>query len=107
MSPPVIDQLVERLRSEGKCSPVGPAWAGYYRKLKALGRGGLTPPVPFILAAAGEAASAKLRRLRDELLWAQDQGCLQEAIQALLLVPEDEWETHSMEGWSKQSYWSP
>jgi len=65
------------------------------------------PPVPLILAASGESDESKHRRLTEQLRWAEEAGCLEDAAELLTSIPAEDWNTCSSEQWNQDNYWQP
>lgn len=103
--PPVVAELVARLHAEGKPSPDGHVWHQFFEFLRSRkGNGHGDPPVPLILAAAGESNAAKLERLRQQLVWAGENGCLDEAMAYLEQIPPAQWNRGSSTDWERTFY---
>lgn len=100
-----IDDFLKAIRAEGRSSPEGTYWREFYEFLQARAKPGQTPPKsPLILAASGESNRTKHDRLRVQLDWASEAGCLQEAIGYLQGIPVDHWNSGNRECWDKDSY---
>ena len=83
---------LERIKSQHRSSPEGYAWHQFWQWLgHAAPKGAGQPPRPLILAASGESASSKFRRLRDQLHWAHERGILADALRWLDARPLSEW----------------
>lgn len=96
---------LERIKSQHRSSPEGYAWHQFWKWLgKAAVHGAGEPPTPFILAASGESASSKFRRLRDQLRWAHDHGILTDALRWLDARPLAEWNICSPDRWGESFY---
>jgi len=100
---PRIVGFLDTLKSEGRSSPSD--WNRFYQFLgsKKLGNQ-KPPPMPLILAASGESAASKLRRLGEQLEWALANNCLDEAMRYLEQVPTEQWNSSSAENWERDSY---
>jgi hypothetical protein len=109
MAEAVIDNFMKQLKAEGRSSPAGQHWAKFHEMLchhsQRIGAG--RPPVPLILAASGESDAAKHRRLAEQLYWAETNGVVSEALEFLRGLPEDHWNSNSVEKWNATSYWEP
>jgi hypothetical protein len=102
---PRIDQFLSAIKTEGRSSPAGMYWHEFYEFLRTRSNPGKKqPPVPLILAASGEPDSEKHARLRSQLEWALDNGCVVEAIGYLERLPADEWNSCPLERWGQESY---
>jgi hypothetical protein len=100
-----VDQFLSAIKAEGRSSPAGMHWNQFYEFLRARSKPGeKQPPVPLILAASGEPDSEKHARLRGQLEWAMDNGCLVEAIGYLERLPADKWNAGPLERWGQDSY---
>lgn len=100
-----IDDFLKPIRAEGRSSPAGTYWHEFYEFLQARAKPGQTwPKAPLILAASGESNRAKHDRLRVQLEWANEAGCLEEAIGYLQGIPADRWNSGNLECWDKDSY---
>jgi len=98
-----IRAYLEALRTDGKSNPRN--WDRFDKFLQSKRLPGADrPPVPLILAASSEAPATKHWRLGEELIWAQANGCLSEALDYLKRLPDDEWETSSPERWHRDGY---
>lgn len=99
------ENWLERIKSQHQSSPGGYAWHQFWEWLgKAAVHGAREPPRPFILAASGESASSKFRRLRDQLRWAHDHGILDDAIRWLDARALAEWDICQEDHWDESSY---
>lgn len=103
-----VKEFLDRIRQEGRSSPAGMYWDDFYNLLRrrAEAVGVAKPPVPLILAAAGESDSSKHRRLADQLAWAEANGVLPEALTFLAALSAEKWNHSSAEDWDRSSYWS-
>ena len=82
ISEPRIISFLATLKTEGRSSPCD--WHRFYEFLAAKKLPNKrAPPVPMILAAFGESDASKHRRLGEQLEWALENNCLDEAIQYL------------------------
>jgi hypothetical protein len=81
------------------------AWQEFWLQLSATKQiNGDYPPKPFILAASGESDASKQRRLREQLLWADQNGVLSQALSWLTAIPTERWNIGSVEQWNIDSY---
>ena len=86
--PTTIDTCLGALKAQGRSSPAGLHWQRFYELLMGhRGQGRGHPPVPLILAASGASDASKHHRLGDQLRWAEQNGCLAEAIRFLTVLP--------------------
>lgn len=100
---PRIEEFLARLKLEGQSSPRD--WQRFYLFLmKRRQPGHSDPPVPLILAAACESAAVKHRRLGEQVYWAQENGCLDEALLHLGGIAVDEWNRCPPDKWHQDSY---
>ena len=60
--------------------------------------------MPLILAASGESDDDKHNRLRSQLAWALENGCLEEAIRYLEKIPVEKWNASTFDQWYRESY---
>jgi len=100
-----IEASLEALKEQGRSSPAGLHWQRFHKLLLAhrlQGQG--EPPVPFILAAAGESDASKHRRLGDQLRWAEQNGCLAEALRFLAQLRPEDWNVGSLAAWHQDNY---
>lgn len=94
---PRIERFLLAIRSEGRSSPLN--WHTFYEFLLIKKRNSRDmPPAPFILAALNESNSSKHARLGDQLRWAEEHGCLEEAISYLEGIPAEEWNSGRLIG---------
>jgi hypothetical protein len=107
MDDALIDDFLERIKTEGRSSPAGMHWMAFHELLcsHAGAVGAKRPPMPLILAASGEADSTKHQRLGEQLRWAQEHGVLVEALQFLNALQPDQWNWGTAENWRRSSYW--
>jgi len=95
-----IDQFLDLLRAEGRSSPSGQHWQRFWSWLaERAPAGAARPPVPLILAAAGESDSVKHERLRAQLEFAHEHGCAAEAIDWLSALAPEHWNLGSAATW--------
>ena len=100
-----IDDFLNSIKSEGRSSPEGNYWHEFYKFLQARATlGQARPKAPLILAASSESNRAKHARLRDQLEWANDAGCLEEAVTYLARIPVEHWNSGNLERWDEDSY---
>lgn len=95
------------IKSVGRSSPAGRFWADFHDHLSKVGASGThdKPPVPLILAASAESNRSKHDRLDQQLQWAIEHGCLEQAIAYLeRLVRDDQWNSGSQNTWDHDSY---
>jgi hypothetical protein len=57
-----------------------------------------------ILAASDESNATKHHRLSAQLYWAQENGCLDDALRYLSNIPVEEWNSSPLEQWNQDSY---
>jgi len=102
----LINNFLERIKTEGRSSPAGQHWATFHDLLCSHARrvGAKRPPVPLILAALGAADRSKHQRLAEQLRWAQANGVLTEALQFLGNLPPDQWNQGTAENWHRSAY---
>jgi hypothetical protein len=106
MDDALIDDFLERIKTEGRSSPAGMHWMAFHELLcsHAGAVGANRPPMPLILAASGEADSTKHQRLAEQLHWAQANGALTEALQFLSDLAPDRWTRGTAENWHRSAY---
>jgi hypothetical protein len=103
---PGIEELLVALKADGKSEPKN--WHRFYLFLKARQQPGQKDPlVPLILGASMESSASKHERLADQLYWAQENGCLDDAIRYLKAIPAKRWNLCSPERWNRSSYPDP
>lgn len=102
----LINDFLERIKSEGRSSPAGWQWERFHKLLCRHGCrvGSERPPVPLILAASGEANSSKHQRFAEQLYWAQANGALTEALEFLAELRPDQWNHSTAENWHRSAY---
>src|SRR5262249_3316485 len=102
---PRIEGFLDSLKPEGRSSPAGGSWNQFYEFLLARKLPGRSePPVPLILGASGEPDAAKHQRLCEQLRWALDNDCLDEAIRQLHSIPPERWNTSPISTWHQHTY---
>lgn len=100
---PRIEQFLVALKANGRSSPKD--WHRFHLFLERKKQPGQkAPPVPLILAASGESNAFKHGRLADQLIWADEHGCLDEAMDYLTAIPLDDWNSCAPEKWHQNSY---
>jgi hypothetical protein len=100
-----IERFLGAIKAEGRSSPTGMYWHEFYEFLQTKTRSGKKKShPPLILAASGESDSTKHGRLHDQLEWALDNECVDEAIHYLKELSADCWNSGSSEGWNADSY---
>lgn len=100
-----IEAFLATLKAERRSSPNGMYWNEFYQFLKAKKMAGQPdPPVPLILAAAGESNARKHERLSEQLRWASENGLLDNAIQYLQDIPIQNWSVASPSAWEATNY---
>ncbi|HEY5895806.1 MAG TPA: hypothetical protein VIT91_21510 [Chthoniobacterales bacterium] len=103
-----IDRFLNTVKADGMSSPAGMHWQRFYEFLRAKKQIGWNdPPLPLILAASGESDGSKHRRLSNQLEWALENGCRDEAIRYLQDMTVEQWNSCPLERWEQDSYWSP
>lgn len=107
MTDPKIEDFLKMIKADDRSSPQGARWHEFYEFLISKKRQGQKePPVPLILAASGESAASKYSRLSDQLHWALQNDCLDEAIGYLQGIPREQWNISPIGRWNRDSYWS-
>lgn len=100
-----IEYFLSAIKSNGRSSPAGMHWQQFHEFLTTQTQPGHgKPPVPLILAAAGESARSKQSRLSRQLVWALENGCLEQAIRYLEDMPLDWWDSCGLERWDQDAY---
>lgn len=100
-----IANYLDMLRLDERSSPAGRHWETFRDHIiqRAPQDAKYFPP-PLILAAAAESDASKLRRLGDQLAWAQEYGLLPVAFEFLNSLKIEEWDGGSAASW-QQSYY--
>ncbi len=88
---------------ESECRYPRGQWHEFYSAVFPEGRE-TGAPVPLILAASGEAPATKLRRLKDQLISAENLGRLDIALGFLKAIPLSEWGVSNARGWRKANH---
>lgn len=100
---PRIKEFLSVLKADGRSSPK--SWHEFYLFLKTKRQTGKKdPPVPFILAASMESDASKHQCLSDQLFWAHENGCLDEALRYLKDIPSKDWNSSPLDQWNQDSY---
>ncbi|MDP2318233.1 MAG: hypothetical protein Q8O42_02685 [Acidobacteriota bacterium] len=100
---PAIDRFLLALKIDGRSSPVD--WHRFHLFLEQRKQPGqAAPPAPLILAASGESNASKHERLGDQLVWAHERGCLDEALDYLAAIPQEHWNSCPLDKWNQDSY---
>jgi hypothetical protein len=95
-------EFLRKIEKEGRSSPSGLHWANFTELLYEYRKGESDrPPVPLILAASSESNHSKHERLSEQLSWAIGRNCLEVALAFLEKLPEENWNTGSLEDWNK------
>jgi hypothetical protein len=103
-----IQNLLDRLKSQEKVAPSGMAWQNFYLMLKRHKKaGGSDPLVPLILGASAESPASKHWRLQAQLSWAQQNNCLDQALEFLEKLEDYQWDTSPAARWDTDSYMRP
>ena len=103
-----IQDFLDRIKAQEKADPSGMWWQDFYLLLQRQKKAGESdPPVPLILAASGESSASKHRRLKSQLEWAQQNDCLEQALEFLEMLKKDQWTTSSASRWHTDSYMKP
>lgn len=102
---PRIEQFLNDLKSEGRSSPASIYWHEFYEFLLSKNRPGqANPPVPLILAASVESDANKHKRLSNQLEWALENGCIDEALHYLETIPAENWNSCPLDRWHQESH---
>lgn len=97
------DDFLAALKASCRSSPQD--WNGFHLFLMSKKLSGQkNPPVPLILAASCESNATKHDRLTAQLLWAEENRCLEEALQYLKAIPNEEWNSCSPGNWFQSNY---
>jgi hypothetical protein len=100
---PRMKTLLDSLERTGRSSPE--AWDRFYKFLQSKKKPGQPdPPVPLILAASAESNASKHRRLSEQLAWALENGCLDDALGYLEQIPAEQWNSCPEDRWHQESY---
>src|SRR5260370_11725934 len=102
---PRIERFLDSLKTEGRSSPEGLHWNEFYEFLctKRLPNRN-SPPTPLILGASGEPNLAKHQRLSEQLQWALENGCVEEALRHLQSIPPEKRNSSPLDRWQQHSY---
>lgn len=99
----VIEGFLAELKANWRSSPDD--WHKFYLLLKAKQKiWQKPPPPPFILAAYGESSASKHDRLTEQLNWAKESGCIDDAFFYLKNLSVGQWSSCSSELWLKENY---
>lgn len=94
-----LEEVLTEAQRNGRVYPQPQKWNELYELLPNKKRkgAGWEPPLPLILAAWWDTpAASKILRLREHIVWASEQGCLDTVHQFLMGLKEEEWQ-HSGE----------
>lgn len=98
-----IEGFLAALKADGRSSPKD--WHRFHQFLQTkMQAGQKAPPVPLILAASDESNATKHYRLSAQLYWAQEYGCIEDALRYLKDIPAEQWNSCSLEQWNQDSY---
>jgi hypothetical protein len=98
-----IDDYLGGLKAEWRSSPEGIYWHRFFELLRSHAQPD-EPPRPFILAGSASSNASKLARLGEQLEWAAQHGCLDEALNYLGSVDRVHWSSCLPEHWDKHSH---
>jgi hypothetical protein len=105
MSSQGLTEFLDEIKKDERSSPSGRYWNNFFIFIKTFKQPGEPdPPVPLILAASGESDASKHLRLSNQLQWALDHDCLNEAIDFLRTLSPDKWNSRPLDNWSKEYY---
>lgn len=94
-----IKSLVSEFAPEGwNCPKSGREWLSFYEWLKEHAEGDNKPKMSLVLAASTCASSEKRDRLIEQLMWAEKNGILDEALAKLKMLPSEGWDN----GWYEE-----
>jgi len=97
-----ITRYLAEIKLKGQSSPAGQWWDEFYSLLqKYASKKSAKLKMPLILAAARESNSSKHFRLSEQLYWAAENGCLEQAFSYLNNLSADKWNTGKIENWNK------
>lgn len=100
---PAVQAFLDALKADGRSSPA--YWLQFYEFLQARKRTKQSePPVPLILGASGASDATKHERLSEQLLWAHENGCIDDALRYLRALPVEQWNSCSPEFWDQDNY---
>ena len=100
-----INAYLAGLKSEWRSSPQGIYWLRLWELLNQHARANENePPKPFILSGSASSNASKLARLGEQLEWASEHSCLDEALLYLSGVDREFWSCCLPERWDKHSY---
>lgn len=98
-----IDEYLAALKAEWRSSPEGIYWHRFFELLQSYAQAD-GPPRPFILSGSASSNASKLVRLGEQLEWAAQHGCLDEALNYLGGVDRAHWSSCLPVRWDKHSY---
>ena len=100
-------QFLESIRSDNRSSPTGVHWESFRKLLVRSAKTDARYKLPNPLILGGDIASYadKYRRLSEQLDWAEDHGCLGEALVFLAKLPSGAWHTSDSSDWDKEHPW--
>jgi hypothetical protein len=100
---PRIERLLNAQKAAGNYAPTN--WNDFYKFLIARKQPGHKDPLlPLILGAYGESPESKLRRVADQLQWARENDCLDDALRYVENVP---WISCPLKEWYQETYLWP
>ena len=88
-----IESLVSEFAPEGwNCPKSGREWLSFFEWLKEHSEGDNKPKMSLVLAASTCASVEKRDRLIEQLMWADENGILDEALARLKMLSSEEWD---------------
>ena len=103
---PRIEQFLVALKANGRSSPND--WHRFHLFLERKKQPGQkAPPVPLILAASDESNASKHHRLSAQLYWAQENGCIEDALRYLKDIRVEHWNSCPPDEWFQDNYPKP
>lgn len=100
-------QFLDSIRSDNRSSPTGVHWESFRKLLVRSAKTDARYKLPNPLILGGDIASYadKHRRLSEQLDWAEDHGCLGEALVFLANLPSGAWNTSDGSDWDQEHPW--
>jgi hypothetical protein len=100
-----IEFFLSEIKSDGRSSPAGKHWHDFWKWLEKKSLNQIEkPPMPLILAASGASDSTKHDRLREQLMFAEQNGFSLEAIEWLTALRHDSWNHGSESNWHQSFF---
>jgi len=102
-----IEEFLNEIKNKGLSSPAGMHWDRLRKVILkyAKNQEGEKLLNPLILGGAMASHAAKHERLLDQLKWAEQHCCLQEALTYLKLLSDDKWNKSTGSDWNEEHPW--